>query len=283
MTDDEELEAATARILALETENTGLRSLLSDASFIQELRARLTHAAAAGTLSAPADHSELLRQTVSGAINVLHAAAGSLYVVDDVTDELVFQVALPEQAQHLIGQRLPPGHGLAGWVAATGQAIAVADVQQDPRWAADITSDDSYAPKTMIAAPLLLGDRVIGVIQILDKDGGTPFGAEDLAMLGEFANQAAIAIEQSQRLLSLGRLFRTALAPLLDGEPQSAFAAGADQFVSHLESSREHTETLQIAALLAEIARRDDAGRRLCIDLVSAIAKYLSLRAGSGL
>jgi len=283
MPDEEELTAAQARIAELEGEVAALRAQAQDAGFVRELRARLTDAAAAGTLSAPTDHTALLRQTVSAAMTVLNAGAGSLYVVDDRTDELVFQVALPAQAQNLIGQRLPLGHGLAGWVAATGQAIGVADVQQDPRWAGDVAIGVGYTPKTMVAAPLLIGDRVIGVIQILDKDGGQPFGADDLEMLGQFANQGAIAIDQSQRLQSLGRLFRDALVRLAGTATWDALAADANSFVDRLESSAEHAETMELARLLGEISRRDDAGRRLCLDVVAAFAGYVGRRAQYGL
>jgi len=283
MPDDEELTTAQARIAQLEGEIAALRAQAQDAAFVRELRARLTDAAAAGTLSAPTDHSALLRQTVSAAMTVLNAGAGSLYVVDDKTDELVFQVALPAQAENLVGQRLPLGHGLAGWVAATGQAIGVADVQQDPRWAGDVAIGVGYAPKTMLAAPLLIGDRVIGVIQILDKSGGQPFGAGDLEMLGEFANQGAVAIEQSQRLQSLARLFRDALSGLAGADTRNALGAGADAFVDRLESSREYAETMELARLLGEVSRGDDAARRLCLDVMTAFAGYVSKRAQYGL
>jgi transcriptional regulator with GAF, ATPase, and Fis domain len=283
MPDGDELVTARAQIQGLEAELAVLRSQAQDVALVRELRAGLTHAAVMARLGAPTDHSSLLRQTVDTAINVLNAGAGSLYVVDTTTDELVFQVALPAQAQNLVGRRLPLGHGLAGWVAATGQAIAVADVQQDPRWAADVASGAGYAPKTMVAAPLHIGDRVIGVIQVLDKAGGLPFGAGDLQVLGLFANQGAIVIEQSQRLQSLGRLLHAALASLLGTEPQAPLASAADDFIGRLEQDKEYTETMEIAGRLAEIAHHDDAGRRLCLDLVAALAAYLNRRSRYGL
>jgi GAF domain-containing protein len=283
MPDGDELAATRAQIQGLEAELAVLRSQTRDADFVRELRTRLTHAAAVAKLRAPTDHSSLLSQTVGTAISVLNANAGSLYVVDTTTNELVFQVALPAEAQNLVGRRLPVGHGLAGWVAATGQAIAIADVQQDPRWAADVASGAGYAPKTMIAAPLQIDDRVIGVIQVLDKAGGLPFGADDLQILGLFANQGAIAIEQSQQLQSLGRLFQGALASVLGTELQASSAGDTDDFIDRLEQDKEYTETMEIAGLLAEIAHHDDAGRRLCLDLVAALAAYLNRRARYGL
>jgi signal transduction protein with GAF and PtsI domain len=267
-----EQDAQAARITELEAEVARLRRAAEDVPFVTELRARLAQAGAAGMLSAPAEHSELLEQIVGTAMRVLRARAGSLYLLDEGSEELIFEVALGERAEPLRGRRIPLGQGMAGWVAATGQAIAVADVQQDPRWAQEVGRAVGYAPTTMLAMPLLLRDRVTGVLQLLDKDGGQPFDAADMTTLGLFAQQAAVAIEQSRTVHSLSALLRAAITDL---DPEGDFAARATAFVTHTEESPEYADTMRLAASLGEIARTGDAGRRLALDITEALAGYL--------
>jgi GAF domain-containing protein len=263
---------AEQRIAELEEEVARLRTQLEDARVVSELRARLAQVGATGTLSVPTEHAALLELIVQAAMHVLRAQAGSLYLVDEDQQALVWEVALGERAAGLVGQRIPLGQGVAGWVAATGQAIAVADVQQDPRWAQDVGRAVGYLPRTMLAVPLLLGDRVIGVLQLLDKDGGRPFDAADMATLGLFANQAAVAIDQSRVMRSLSRLVRAALSDL---DEDGSLSARAAALAAHTEESPEYRDTARLAELLSEIARFGDAGRRLALEVNAAIAGYL--------
>ncbi len=263
---------AEQRIAELEAEVARLRAQLEDARLVTELRARLAQVGATGTLSVPTEHAALLELIVQAAMHVLRAQAGSLYLVDEDEQALVWEVALGERAAGLVGQRIPLGQGVAGWVAATGQAIAVADVQQDPRWAQDVGRAVGYLPRTMLAVPLLLGDRVIGVLQLLDKDGGRPFDAADMATLGLFANQAAVAIDQSRVMRSLSRLMRAALTGL---EETGDLTTRAAALAARTEESPEYRDTARLAELLSEIARAGDAGRRLALAVNAAIATFL--------
>lgn len=278
MPDENAPPVAAARMAELEAEVARLRAQAEDARFVSELRARLAQVGAAGQLAAPSEHSELLEQLVQTAMHVLGARAGTLYLVDESAEELIFEVALGERGEMLRGQRLPLGQGMAGWVAATGQAIAVADVQHDPRWAQSIGRAVGYAPKTMLVAPLLLRDRVTGVLQLLDKDGGQPFSAADMATLGLFANQAAVAIAQSRTVRSLRALLQSALMGLDQQSELHDLAPRAAAFVAHTEESAEYRDTMDLAGMLGEIARGSDAERRLSLDLARAVVTYLRER-----
>lgn len=274
MTDENQTQAAQ-RIAELEAEVARLRAQAEGAQVAAELRARLAVVGAAGRLAPPSGHAELLEQLVQTAVHVLRARAGSLYLVDEAGEELVFAVALGERAAPLRGRRLPLGQGIAGWVAASGQAIALADVQQDPRWAQDIGRAVGYAPKTMLVVPLLLRDRVTGVLQLLDKEDGQPFSAEDMGTIGLFANQAAVAIDLSRTLGSLSALLRFSLTDLGRQADLGDLAERAATFADHTEESGEYHDTLHLAGMLGEIVRQGDAGRRLSLEVIGAIARYL--------
>ena len=144
LAENDELTAARERIAELEAEVARLSGRITDQQSIDLLRSQLIRAAALPKLRASYQASRPLDQVVATAMQSLRARAGSLYLVDG--QELVFESALGSHAADLAGRRIPADRGIAGWVAATGQAIAVADVQQDPRWARDIAQDIGYAP-----------------------------------------------------------------------------------------------------------------------------------------
>jgi len=261
------------RIGELEAELERLRGRIADDRLGEDLRAVLTAAGAAGVITAPTAHTDLLDYIVATAAHVLHAKAASLFLIDEEAEELVFEVALGEKAAEVKKVRLPLGQGIAGFTAATGQAIAVADVQRDPRWAQDIGRAVQYMPQSILSVPLIMGDRVIGVLELLDKEGGKPFGADDMETAGRFANQAAIAIEQSRAARGLTLLIRDAIGDLGDGRRD--LVTRAMDTAGRLEESAAYRETLQIAATLAAISRRGDEARRLCEQIVAAIDAYL--------
>ena len=121
MTAEHELEVARQQIAALQEEVARLRTQTEAERATNELRSELVTVGAAAALSAPDQHSSLLEQIVQTAMHVLRARAGSLYLLDEDSEELIFEVALGDRAASLRGRRLPLGQGVANWVAATGR------------------------------------------------------------------------------------------------------------------------------------------------------------------
>src|SRR5215218_7099854 len=137
------------------------------------LRDALVKAATARTIAAPAGNSDLLQRTVETAAGVISARTAALFLVDETTHELRFEVALGERADVVKEIRVPLGHGIAGGVAISGQPMAVSNVQQDERWAAEIGELVGYLPDSILCVPLFYEDAVIGVLELLDKEGAT--------------------------------------------------------------------------------------------------------------
>lgn len=177
-----------------------LRDELATASLLLELRSALSMVSTAETIAAPAEfsHPRVLELIVETAAAVIGARSASLFLIDEATDELVFAVALGPEATTVKDLRVPLGHGIAGLVAVSGQPIAISDADADPRQAADVARQIGYTPKTILCVPLLYQDRIIGVLELLDRLDDTSFTAHDMSTLGRFANQAAIAIVQSR-------------------------------------------------------------------------------------
>lgn len=269
MPHEDERSAMQQRIAELEQEVARLRQQSQAAN---DLQARLVQVKTASILGMPGEHSALLEQIVATAMHVIGARAGSLYLLDEETDDLVFEVALGEGSPPLRGVHLPLGQGVAGWVAATGQVIAIADVQQDPRWAQDVAKAAGYQPKSMLVMPLILRDETIGVLQLLDKNGGEPFSANDIATLGLFANQAAIAIAQSGTVRSLKAMMRSLLIGT-DGSGDLSREAAA--VVAGIEEQASFKDIVRLATYLGELVRYDDASRRLGLTIAGAIVDYV--------
>src|SRR5581483_3690204 len=92
------LAAAEATIRRQDRELVELRTQVSDDSFADQLRQALVRMGAVGQLTAPVAHNDLLDMIVGTAAHVISAQAASLYLLDNVTNELVFVVALGESA-----------------------------------------------------------------------------------------------------------------------------------------------------------------------------------------
>ena len=93
-----------------------------------------------------------------------------------------------------------------------------------------------------------------------------------MSTLGLFGQQAAVAIDQSRTVHRLSRLVRGLLADL---EAPGDLAGRAEAFVAEVEGSAEYRRTLELAALVGQIARRGDAGHELALEVTGAIARYL--------
>ena len=140
----------------------------------------------------PSSNLELLQSIVDAAATIFGAAAASVCLVDGAQATLTFMVAYGVGREDIVGRRMPVDQGIAGYVAMTGQPIAVSNVQQDPRFKSDFAKSTGYVPRAILATPLLSGDRVIGVMEVLDKIDAPAFGLEDMQLLGVFARQAAL-------------------------------------------------------------------------------------------
>jgi GAF domain-containing protein len=280
----DELDEARATIERQAAEIERLRLRLSDARFADDLQGTLTLATAAGTIGSPVAHGRLLEMILETAAAVIGARAGSLFLIDPATDELIFEEAIGPGGQRIEGTRMPVGRGIAGLVATSGQAMAIADAREDPRVFREIGDRVGHQPESLICVPLFTGDRVIGVFEMLDKTGAEAFTSEDMRTLGMFANQAAVAIELSRTYRHVAPLISELLASLGDAADadRRALAERAEAFGGHLEEDVSYQEALDLARLVQEISWRGDAERAACLSILQAFGGYLRSRPEAG-
>ena len=155
----------------------------------------LRAAVAAGVVGSEESFRALLSAIVEVARSIFAAKASSIVLLDEETDELVFEAVVGEGEDTLLGVRYPAGKGIAGWVLATRTPLVIEDVKEDPRFAKDVAEDTGYVPKGLMAAPLLHEERGLGVLSVLDRPEQSLFSLQEMELLGLFSNQAAIAVD----------------------------------------------------------------------------------------
>lgn len=153
---------------------------------------------AAQGIASEEDAITMLKKTLRAALDVVDAADGSLMLVDPDTDELMFAVVLGSAPPHLIGYRLSPGTGIAGWVAVHRQPLTVNAPQFDVRFSPLVDESFDFQTQSLMAVPLLGRERVIGVIEVLNKFDNQEFTEADLDLLTLLAHIAASALEKME-------------------------------------------------------------------------------------
>jgi GAF domain-containing protein len=254
-----------------------LRARLGDEQFARELRQALCLAASAGTIAAPVTHSRLLELIVQTSMQVTSAEAAGLFLIDEEAQQLQIKVALGTRAAAIRDLRVPLGHGIAGLVAVTGQPMIVADADRDPRQASDIARAVGYTPRSILCVPLHYNDRVIGVLELLDKQGTRSFIPADMELLSIFAEQAAIAIEQSFTIRNVSELLAVSLEGLWGStdDEKRALQQGARSFARHLEGAPLYDRALDLAALVREIVWCGESELKLCESILQSFAEHL--------
>ena len=200
----------------------------------------LRAAVAAGVFGGDDAFRALLQATVETARGIFHAKASSVFLLDEETDELVFEAVAGEGSDTLVGKRFPSSTGVAGWVLVTRQPLVVDDLSQDTRFSRGAAESTGYVPRGLMAVPLLSEDSALGVLEVLDRPQGVPFTLAEMDLLGLFANQAAIALE----LLRRARRAQAALQG--DGELQALA-----RFASLLEDADDEKREAGLALLRA--------------------------------
>ncbi|MDF5759106.1 GAF domain-containing protein [Spongiactinospora sp. TRM90649] len=164
---------------------------------------RLLAAVAAAVVDSDPEDRRLLRSVVDVARSIFGAAASSIFLLDEVSGDLVFEAVSGAGEEFLVGRRFPADQGIAGWVVGCREPLIVEDLSQSAHFARDFARSTGYVPSSLMAAPLLDEDRVVGVLEVLDPTVRVaPLG--DIDLLSLFGQQAAIALRVVQRSRTAG-------------------------------------------------------------------------------
>lgn len=185
----EEVDALKKRIEELEDDYREAQERIATLQVVHEV---------AGSLTSELNLDPLLHKILAKAVEVMEASAGSLILLDEFTNELVFEVIEGGGGENLKGVRMSRDKGIAGWVATHQKPLIVDDVNSDNRYYQSIAQSFDFKPTSLLCVPMISRNKLIGVLQVLHNIAGRYFGSLDRQLLTTFANQAAIAIENAR-------------------------------------------------------------------------------------
>jgi len=140
---------------------------------------------------------QVLDNAMKWAEEFMGAEASTVYELEDRSNELVVRLARGEKKGPVERITLKVGEGIAGTVVKTGKPMVIQDVSQEKKFADKIDKITGFRTKSAICVPLLLRNRPMGALQVINKKSGEPFNRSDLEILFAIAQHVAIAMENS--------------------------------------------------------------------------------------
>ncbi len=152
-------------------------------------------------MSSETSLQQLFQVVVESAADVCSARRCSLMLLAEDRSTLQMRAARGIPADVIAIATATVGEGIAGGVAASGKALLVSDIEKDQRFGRKNRAQ--YSNSSLISVPILVNQRVVGVLNVNDKRDGTSFNEKDLNLLVLLASQAAVAIDNANRYQDL--------------------------------------------------------------------------------
>jgi len=158
-------------------------------------------------LSGELELDVLLARAMDVSTRLVEADRSSLFIYDRERDELWSKVAQGIDTHSL---RFPAAKGLAGATAHSGEIVNVADAYEDERFNPEFDRSTGYTTRSVLCVPMKdARGRVLGVIQVLNRSGGKPFGPGDEQMLSALGSHVAVFVENARLHESIAALFES--------------------------------------------------------------------------
>jgi len=201
---------------------------------------------------------------MEAATQLMRSEVGSLLLIDEEKQQLYFEVALGDKEETVKKMTLGMGEGVAGWVAKNGKPLIVNAAEKDPRFFKGVDEKTAFKTKNIICVPVKVKDRVIGVLEAINKKHGGKFGREDLSLFVSLADQVAIALDNARLYEELEEMFFQTAESLADAiEKRDPYTGGHTQRVTsyslaiarHLQLKPSERRYLKIAAILHDVGK----------------------------
>jgi PAS domain S-box-containing protein len=175
---------------------------------------------AAHAISSSLSLHDTLHNVLNAAMEVVEAQGASLFLFNkDNPDLLIAVAAVGTSAEVMHGVQVPVGEGVAGWVAREARPQLVGDATQDPRFYSAVDEQTGMHTRSLVAVPLIHADRVIGVIEVVNKLSNGSFTPDDVRLMESVASTAAVSVvnarlfdESVRRVNELGTLLNASAA-----------------------------------------------------------------------
>jgi signal transduction histidine kinase/DNA-binding response OmpR family regulator len=156
------------------------------------------------SLTATLELQQVVDQLLRAVTEIINAAGGSVWLWDEEREGwLVCRAAFHHGLKHpLVNLRLCPGEGIAGWVANRGESAIVPYASEDRRFSPNIDARTGFHTTSLLAVPLRVRDTVIGVLEVVNKQG-SDFSADDCSLVETLAASGAIAVDNARLVETL--------------------------------------------------------------------------------
>jgi len=149
------------------------------------------------------DLDEVLETTIQGIREILHVEAGSLILVDEEEDKLVFRTAFSPEQGWITGRTIQRGEGIVGHVVESGEPQLINNVERAPHFSSEVDEEAGLTSRAILCVPLKVHDRVVGAIEVINKLDGV-FTEQDQELLQAMAASVAVAVENANLYSELG-------------------------------------------------------------------------------
>ncbi|WCL47842.1 SpoIIE family protein phosphatase [Leptospira sp. GIMC2001] len=156
-----------------------------------------------GLINSSLELGKLLESIMQSAKAVFRTEGSSLMLVDPTKEFLYFQVVTGDKKDQIQKIRVPMGQGIAGTVAITKQPMIINDAIRDPRVFREVDEASNFVTRNILAAPLVVEDEVIGIIEAINTIDRNHFTQADLELFLSFATSCALAIQKTRLLENL--------------------------------------------------------------------------------
>ncbi len=215
-------------------------------------------------LNSTLEQHEVRRRAIEAVTQLMRAEVGSLLLLDERGEKLFFEVALGDKEETIKTTTLNLGEGIAGWVAQKGKPLIVNCPEEDPRFYRAMDGKTQFKTRNLICVPVKVKQRVVGVLEAINKQDEADFDDEDLSLFASLADQVAIALDNSRLYQEQEEMFFQTAESLADAiEKRDPYTGGHTQRVTlyslatagYLPLGPIEKKWLKIAAVLHDIGK----------------------------
>ena len=137
---------------------------------------------------------KFLETILNQCLNILESDAGSILLLDKSKRDIVVRVARGNNSQSILGQRVRLGEGISGLVALRKEPLLIEDVRTDEK-IRSYCRINNYQTHSFLSVPLIREGRLLGVLNVTEKNDGKPFSIKELTYVSSITSCAAMSIE----------------------------------------------------------------------------------------